>query len=176
MRILILLMLLSFMSCKKDTKEPTETATDINAETTESAYPPLEIYDFEGIKKYLTTTNDTTYVVNFWATWCAPCIKELPYFERLNSEYHQEVSVVLVSLDFPKNYESNLQPFIKEKELQSKVLVLNDPDSNSWIPKVDESWSGAIPATLIFNKYKRQFYEKTFTYDELVTEVKQFLK
>ena len=176
MRLLVILVLLGLLSCKEDNKETTESAKEIEDEATLSPYPPLEIYNFEGIEKYLSTTNDTTYVVNFWTTWCAPCIKELPYFERLNSEYHQEVSVVLVSLDFPKNYESNLQPFIKEKELQSKVIVLNDPDSNSWIPKVHNDWSGAIPATLIFNKDKRQFYEKTFTYEELVVEVKQFLK
>ena len=55
-------------------------------------------------------------------------------------------------------------------------MALNDPDANTWIPKVDESWSGAIPATLIFNKNKRQFYEQTFTYEQLETEVKRFLK
>ena len=168
--------MLGLVSCK-DTPQETPIA---NAETdntpTEKAFDSLEIYDFQGIEKFLTTTDDKVYVVNFWATWCAPCIKELPYFEQLNKNYENELDVILISLDFPKNYDSKLKPFIQKHQLQSKVMALNDPDANTWIPKVDESWSGAIPATLIFNKNKRQFYEQTFTYDQLQTEVKQFLK
>jgi hypothetical protein len=69
-----------------------------------------------------------------------------------------------------------LKPFIQEKKLKSKVVALNDPDANFWIPKISEDWSGAIPATLIYNKEKRQFYEQTFKYEELETQLKQFLK
>lgn len=138
--------------------------------------PELEVYDYEGLKKFLSTSSDKTYVINFWATWCGPCIKELPYFEQLNSNYSdKKVEVILVSLDFPKKYDSSLKPYIKKNKLQSKVIALNDVDSNTWIPKISEDWSGAIPATLIYNKDKRQFYERSFTYDELETEVKQFL-
>jgi len=175
MRFIVIILLLGLVSCK-DT--PHETPV-VNAETdntpTEKAFDSLEIYDFQGIEKFLTTTDDKVYVVNFWATWCAPCIKELPYFEQLNKNYENELDVILISLDFPKNYDSKLKPFIQKHQLQSKVMALNDPDANTWIPKVDESWSGAIPATLIFNKNKRQFYEQTFTYEQLETEVKKFL-
>ncbi|MEO6348412.1 MAG: TlpA disulfide reductase family protein [Aquaticitalea sp.] len=139
--------------------------------------PKLEVLDFKGLQKYLTTTSDTTYVVNFWATWCAPCVKELPTFEQLYSNFSdKKVKVILVSLDFPRKYDSNLKPFIEEHRLKAKVIALNDPDSNSWIPKISEDWSGTIPATLIYNKDKRQFYEQSFTYVELKNQVKQFLK
>ena len=137
----------------------------------------LEIHDFKGVEKYLNADDDKTYIVNFWATWCAPCVRELPYFEKIGTEYNtDQVEVILVSLDFPKHYDSKLKPFILENDLKSKIVVLNDVDSNSWIPKVDENWSGSIPATLIYNKEKRQFYEQSFNYDELKTELKQFLK
>ena len=116
-------------------------------------------------------------MVNFWATWCAPCVKELPYFEKLDKVYEaKNVEVVLVSLDFPKKYDSQLKPFIQRHQLRSELFALNDMDSNYWIPKVEENWSGAIPATLIFNKDKRQFYEKSFHYEELENEIQQFLK
>ena len=170
----VLLIALFVISCKNEVKvnEPT-----VMKEEKMSQSSDLEIYDYEGLKKFLSTTSDKTYVVNFWATWCAPCVKELPYFEQMNSSYtDKNVEVILVSLDFPNKYESNLVPFIKNKNLKSKVVALNDPDSNSWIPQISEEWTGAIPATLIYNKDKRQFYEKSFTYDELETEVKQFLK
>jgi len=94
--------------------------------------------------------NDTTYVINFWATWCAPCVKELPYFEKLNQKYtDKKVKVILVSQDFSKQLEKKLKPFLEKNKLQSEVLVLIDPDANSWIDKVNPAWSGAIPATVI---------------------------
>ena len=113
-----------------------------------------------------------TYVVNFWATWCAPCIKELPYFEALNK--NQNIDVLLVSLDFPQHKESRLMPFIKKNQLQSKVVHLDDTNENFWINAIDTTWSGAIPATIIYNNQKRGFYERLFTQKELETLVESF--
>ena len=113
-----------------------------------------------------------TYVVNFWATWCAPCIKELPYFEALNK--NQNIDVLLVSLDFPQHKESRLLPFIKKNQLQSKVVHLDDTNETFWINAIDTTWSGAIPATIIYNNQKRGFYERLFTQKELETLVESF--
>ena len=68
-----------------------------------------------------------------------------------------------------------LKPFIVEKKLRSKVIALDDVDMNTWIPKVDETWSGAIPATIIYRNDTRKFFEGSFTYEALEAEVKQFL-
>jgi len=128
---------------------------------------------FDELSSYLHQDNDTTYVVNFWATWCGPCVKELPHFEELNqSMADKKVKVILVSLDFPQHFESALLPFVKRKDLKSKVLFLNDGKANVWIPKVDPEWTGAIPATLIYNSKKRKFYEQSFTKKELQEAVK----
>ena len=89
---------------------------------------------------------------------------------------HLNVEVILVSLDFPKQIESKLIPFLKKRELQSEVVVLDDVDSNTWIPKVHEDWSGAIPATIIYNKRKRMFYERSFNYEELELELNKIIK
>ena len=133
--------------------------------------------DYYGLEKVINKTDDKTYVVNFWATWCVPCVKELPYFEKLNEEYKDKnVEVVLVSLDFPKHFDTKLKTFVNEKQLQSELFALNDMDSNYWIPQVNKDWSGAIPATLIYNKNKREFYEQSFEYEELEATVNQFLK
>lgn len=137
----------------------------------------IEIVDFKNLKPILEKKDSKVYVVNFWATWCAPCIKELPYFETINKEYKDKnVEVILVSLDFPDQYEKRLLPYVVKNKLQSKVILLDDADANSWIPKIDKEWSGAIPATLIFNNTQRGFYEKSFTLEELKTEVNKFLK
>lgn len=135
----------------------------------------LEIYNFEGFKKFLNKKDETIYVINFWATWCAPCVKELPYFEKLNAEFGEKnVDVILVSLDFPHLYESKLKPFIEKNKLKSKVIALDDVDMNTWIPQVDETWSGSLPATLIYKNENRKFFEQSFTYEELEKEVKSF--
>ncbi len=137
----------------------------------------LEIYDFEAFHEHLKKKDGKTYVVNFWATWCKPCVKELPYFEELNKEYKEKgVEVLLVSLDMPSMLEKQLIPFIQKKELRSKVMVLDDVKSHLWIPKVDEAWSGAIPATVIYKKDERAFYEQSFTYTELEDELLKILE
>lgn len=137
----------------------------------------VKAYNYEGFKSLLEKPGDTTYVVNFWATWCAPCIAELPHFEKLNAAYKdKKVSVLLVSLDFKKQVQKSLIPFIKRKELKSKVVFLSDPDMNSWISKVDPNWTGAIPATVIYKGKQRKFYEQSFTYEQLETEIKPFIQ
>lgn len=137
----------------------------------------IPVYDFEGLEPLLNKKNEKTYIVNFWATWCKPCVAELPYFEKVNEEYgNKNVEVILVSLDLPDHWESRLVPFVKKRNIKSKVIVLDDPKQNTWIPKVHEDWSGAIPATLIFNGQNSTFYEQSFTYDELENVVREFLK
>jgi len=134
-------------------------------------------YDFKSFEGFLNKKDETTYVINFWATWCLPCVKELPYFEKLNQNYKDKnVKVILVSLDMPKKIESNLIPFMIKKKLQTEVIHLDDPDANAWIEKVASNWSGAIPATVMYNATYRKFYERSFTYMELENELKTIIK
>jgi len=138
--------------------------------------PPI-YENFEDIEFIFQQKNDTTYVINFWATWCAPCVKELPYFEELNQKYtDKKVKVILVSQDFSKQLEKKLKPFLEKNKLQSEVLVLIDPDANSWIDKVNPAWSGAIPATVVYKGDKNEFYEKSFeNFEELEEIITPFL-
>lgn len=137
----------------------------------------LKIVDYEGLEAYLSQFGDRTVVINFWATWCAPCVKELPYFEKVTETYaDDELVVVLVSLDFSKQIDKKLKPFLKKNNLQSRVVLLDDPDQNTWIDKVDKRWSGAIPVTLIRNGERTEFYERSFTsFEELNTLIQSFL-
>ena len=139
---------------------------------------PVPVYDsFDDMAHIFNQKNDTTYIINFWATWCKPCVEELPYFEDIHEKYaDQPVKVILVSLDFSKQLESKLYPFLKERNIQSDVMVLIDNDSNYWISAVEESWEGAIPITIIYNKDKRQFIGEQFAnHDELESILKTFL-
>ncbi|APY00981.1 TlpA disulfide reductase family protein [Lacinutrix venerupis] len=182
MRYVLLLFLLIF-ACKQNTSQEDvklETETVANVQNANQDINlkdiDLKVYNFNELEPLLNKTEDKIYVVNFWATWCAPCVKELPYFEALNENYkNKNVEVLLVSLDFPKQYDTKLKPFIAKHKLKSEIVVLNDVDANTWIPKVDKEWTGAIPATIIYNKNKRVFFEKSFTLEELELEVDKFI-
>jgi thiol-disulfide isomerase/thioredoxin len=147
-----------------------------NNEGIEQAQPSVPVLNFDAFQHMLHFDDDKTYIINFWATWCRPCIKELPFFEQIGEEYKDKnVEVILVSLDFPDRLETAVIPFINRHNLKSKVLILDDANQNRWIPLVSEKWSGAIPATLIYNKSERKFYEQAFTYNQLITELNTFL-
>ena len=163
---IFMISLLLLISCTKKEKENVNTIVSENAE--------IEVYNFDQLESFLSSNTNKTLVVNFWATWCKPCIKELPYFEAARTKYIEDVKVILVSLDFPEKLESQLIPFVRNNNIQSQVVLLDDPYENEWIPKVDSTWSGAIPATLIINGDKRIFYEKSFSQEELEDEILKF--
>ena len=128
----------------------------------------VKVVTFEQLQPLLQKENDTVYLINFWATWCAPCLKEIPSFEQLGEMYRdKKVKILMVSLDFPNQLQARLIPFIEREEMRNEVILLDDPRSNRWIPLVDEEWTGAIFATFIYGNGFSKFYQKEFTYDEL---------
>lgn len=138
----------------------------------------VEVIKLDRLQKILKTENDTLYVVNFWATWCAPCVEELPHFEQIRADYtKQKVKVVLVSLDFANKLDSKLIPFVRKNKIQSKVMLLDEPDYNAWIDKINPTWSGAIPATILHNHSKGldAFYEQKFDYPTLQSLIEKTL-
>jgi thiol-disulfide isomerase/thioredoxin len=138
----------------------------------------FESMKFDDIKAQYDEKDDTLYVVNFWATWCKPCIEELPFFENCNQKYKEnKVKIILVNLDFNSKFDLLVIPFIQKRKMESKVIHLTDTDSNTWINKVDSAWSGAIPATvLIKNGNKAFFKEGTVTQTELEEIINNHLK
>ncbi len=109
----------------------------------------------------LIDTTTTPLVINFWASWCKPCIEEIPYFEKevLNFK-EQKVSLILVNLDFPEDYPKHITNFVKKNNYKSKVYWLNETNADYFCPLIDSSWTGAIPVTVMLNNNKayRKFY------------------
>jgi thiol-disulfide isomerase/thioredoxin len=164
--ILILTVVLSGIGCsgRADQALNAPVAKEIISDDSVS----VDVFSFEEFSKWLTPTSDTTYVFNFWATWCRPCVAELPVFEEFGKDYSgKKVKLILVNLDSRKMAIETLLPFIKRKKLEQKVILLDAPDFNSWLNMVSPEWEGSIPATYVVKGKKFKFYEKTFEYETL---------
>lgn len=136
-----------------------------------------EVIKFDVLEKMLSPKNDTVYVINFWATWCIPCVKELPEFEKINTTFAgQKVKVILLSLDFKRELDTRLIPFIEKNKIQSTVYLLDEPDYDLWIDKVEKTWGGAIPVTLVLSQKGKAFINKETTYPELEKKINQLKK
>ncbi len=158
---ILLLSFLSLLACNTATQP--EVVTEKKETTPTSTATKIPVVDYNGLAPIFAQKSDTTYVINFWATWCKPCVAELPYFLELHEKYKdQKYKFIFVSLDFPKQIQKKLVPFLEKNPLPGEVIVLDDADANSWIPKVDPKWSGAIPATVVYNGDRKIFAEKSF--------------
>ncbi len=138
----------------------------------------IQSLTFNELQKESMNSGDTLIVYNFWATWCKPCIEELPYFENANSKYAgQNVKVILVNLDFNSKVKDVTVPFIKKKNIKSKVYHITDTDPNEWINKVEPTWSGAIPATVMYQSGEKVFFkEGQVSEQELFQEIEMLLE
>jgi thiol-disulfide isomerase/thioredoxin len=124
----------------------------------------------EQLEVRLKQGKDTLFVLNFWATWCVPCIKELPVFEKFQSYYEaRPVKVLLISIDKKSKLESAVKPFVRKNKLLNEVILIDEKVPNSYIASVSKDWKGSLPATLFVNYSKnlQRFYELPFNYDEL---------
>ena len=122
---------------------------------------PVESVKLAELQKIIHRSSDKLLVINFWATWCAPCIKELPHFEKLQQE-NKNVDVILVSMDYDLDPNiDKVNRFQSKKKIQSRILFLTESNPNAWIEKIDKKWSGALPATLVINSKtgKREFVQ-----------------
>jgi thiol-disulfide isomerase/thioredoxin len=137
----------------------------------------VRVLNFDQLEPSLNLTNDTVYLVNFWATWCAPCIAELPAIQAVEKKYSdKKFKVLLVSLDMPGQLNSRLLPFVRSHQITSEVVLLDDPNQNRWIDRVDKQWSGEIPFTIIYGKNFRDSYTQSFNFKTLDSIINRKIK
>jgi len=138
----------------------------------------IEVVKFPRLRQVINAPGDEIRVVNFWATWCKPCVEELGYFEALPGQLEgREVKVVLVSLDFAEEVDKKVKKFVDKKGLKSQVMLLDETDQHSFIDFVSPEWSGAIPATLIIDAKtgRKSFYERAFKEGALEKALEEFI-
>jgi len=113
-------------------------------------------------------SKDTIYVLNFWATWCKPCVQELPSIDSLNAlSKNSNTKVLLVCLDFAESLQSKVIPFLMKKNIQSECVLLDEINGNDYINKISESWSGAIPTTYFKSALHQILVEKKMNLKQL---------
>jgi thiol-disulfide isomerase/thioredoxin len=143
-----------------------------------SSAQAIQSVSFNELKGKLDSLKGNVIVMNFWSTWCVPCVQELPEFEKINADYGgKKVKVLLVNLDFNSKVQTAVEPFIKKNGLKATLFHITDSDANQWIDKVDDSWSGTIPATVIYEPEGKKVYfqEGQMTYEQLSDKIKPFL-
>lgn len=127
----------------------------------------------------LIDTSTSPLIINFWATWCGPCIHELPWFEKAAADYKSKgVKLILVSLDFADDYPKGIADFAKKKGYKSQIIWLDETDADVFCPKIDKTWEGAIPATLFVNNKKkyRRFLGQQIPEPRLLQEIKLLIE
>jgi thiol-disulfide isomerase/thioredoxin len=138
----------------------------------------VQVYKkIDGLTEHIekASMTNTTVVVNFWATWCKPCVDELSAFNTLQQRYAgQQVKVLLVSLDWQSKMDTRLLPFLQANPMTPEVILLADQDADTWIPKIDSGWEGDLPFTVI---YKKGVRSKSYAADfKNYTELEMFCK
>lgn len=120
---------------------------------------------------------DKPTIINFWATFCKPCIEEIPYFQQVLKHYDtSKVRLILVSLDLPEAYK-NIPAFAKKRKITAPIVYLNETNADIFCPRVDPSWSGTIPASIFINNKAgyRKFFEDQLTRKEFTKQVELLL-
>ena len=139
----------------------------------------VKIVRFADLEAVMKKNDDKLYVVNFWATWCRPCVLELPEFMEVNDAYRNNprFKMILVSLDVAKEAETTVRAFLEKRKMDVDVYLLDDNKRmNEWIPAIDKNWSGAIPATVFYrNGEKVEFIENQIQKSELEQIINKYL-
>jgi thiol-disulfide isomerase/thioredoxin len=139
---------------------------------------PIRKLKMDELLKMIDTVK-TPLVVNFWATWCGPCIREIPWFEKTMKEFaDKKVKLILVSIDYPDEYPANIAAFAKKNGYRSEIIWLNETDADVFCPKVDKAWQNTIPVTLMVNNKKkyRQFYNQQLPEQKLLQELQKLVE
>lgn len=128
----------------------------------------------------LDSKESPVHIINFWASWCAPCIKELPDLQSV-ADNHKQVKLTLVSLDFEDALTSKVIPLLNKKHITARCVLMTNTDYDTWIDKIESRWDGTIPMTLIIDNRKnakpqRYFFPKPFTLPELQKTVARILR
>ena len=141
----------------KEPQQPASVGASVDAARNQVG--PVVPVDQAGLKNLVKERNGKILFLNIWATWCAPCVEEFPDLIKLARSYPEsQVEVVGISADYPDEVESKILPFIRRQNVPFRIYVAKFDHQEDFINSVDSSWSGALPASLVFDARGKQRY------------------
>ena len=182
--ILSTLLLTALYSCKKEGQKTENIAASDSLSVTqptgaeESTYIPKELSP-ENVSQYLAKNNDTLYVTNFFATWCGPCMREIPSFKSKMEELKgKPVKFTFINLDDKADWAGAVKNFATENKLGKNVILLDGQklDQNFFSSNFKQWDGGSIPFTFMRKGDKTDEYLGMMTEDVLNSKIDSFLK
>ena len=128
---------------------------------------------------HMADTSTVPIVINFFATWCRPCVQELPWFESTVPNYkNKNVKLLLVSLDYADDYPKQIVAFARKHNISSQIVWLDESDPNYFCLKIDKRWQGTIPVSLMVNNARkfRAFYDYQIPEGQLMMHLDKLVK
>lgn len=147
---------------------------DASSAKSDEALPPVTMANAESLKKLLDEAKGRVVVVNLWATWCPPCVEEMPYFVELFTKYKDKpLTFISVTADAKDTLESAVLPFQKKQALPFPIYLLDERDPDALTSVFGKELSGALPETLIYDKSGalKKVWEGEVTLAELEAEI-----
>lgn len=129
--------------------------------------------------KFKDSAKGKVLVLNFWATWCGPCVAEFPELVALDAKYRDKgVKFVGITADDPEDVQPKVIPFIKKHQVKFDIVQQNIEDSEQLMNQITKDWNGVIPVTVVYDKQGNLAYSRFGIIDRdlLVAEIEKVLK
>lgn len=140
----------------RETETPAAEAPDAEAEPRQAADSTIRRVGSERIQELLSEHHGEVIALDFWATWCRPCLEAFPHLEEWQRHYRDEgLVVVSVSLDDPETQFEQARSFVEKRDPPFEVYILDVPNYDDFVRSVSSDWSGAIPALFIYDREGR---------------------
>ena len=130
------------------------------------------------LQNLVSKRNGKILVLNFWATWCVPCVEEFPDLSRVANLYADRgVEVAAVSIDTPDDLKTKVIPFVEGQSKHIRYFINAFEKDEQLIDAVSKEWSGAIPTTVIYDSKgkRKKFLLGKQTYSSLIREIDTLL-
>lgn len=129
--------------------------TEDNVSQTKSL-PEVNVINVEGLKYLIDENRDRAILINVWATWCIPCREEFPELVKLSNDYKDKVRVIGISIDEPEILNTQVIPFLKSHNAEFENYILKTVEPEDFINLLSKEWSGAVPATFVYDREGNQ--------------------